>query len=94
MLANGLLTFISFFHFRYSNGHKKSLYEMIPYRLSSECHSSFGTCLFIVSSWYIQPDIINVQGSCSLGRGAACAPDANGDLIHIRQIDPLIGKGL
>lgn len=42
----------------------------------------------------IQPDIVNVQCSRTAGRRSAFAAQTDGNLIHVGQVDPLVGKGL
>ena len=42
----------------------------------------------------VQRDVIDVHCACPSGCGAAFAAQADGELIHVSQIDALIGEGL
>ena len=44
--------------------------------------------------WMIQPDVVNIQRARATGRCTAFAAQTDCNLIHVCQIDPLIGNSL
>ena len=49
----------------------------------------------LTGSWPIQPDVVNIHRTRTTGcRHSGFTAQADRDLIHVGQIDPLIGKDL
>ena len=81
-----------------SSTKQRGLRQVNRYRPRMDVHSTVDpiSVAFLADSFsgLTQPDVINIYRTRTTGRCAAFSTQADGDFIHVGQIDPLIGKGL